>query len=111
MEDKKTTIYGIHVSNLFDDETGGLWHDIDLRVNDTCYADAYRRITELVSKVFPTGKNLGYTVYVGIWDDGAPTDNQYTSVARKEFRVRSLPSTLDELNTAEQNEDYISKGV
>ena len=33
----KTTIYGIHTDNLFDDKDGGLWHNTEIHTNGTSY--------------------------------------------------------------------------
>lgn len=101
----KTTIYGIHADNLFDEKDGGLWHNTEVHTNGTTYEEAYKRITELVPKVFPTGEGLRYNVYVGVWDDSLPNGGQYASLVRKEFRERPLPNTLEAFNEVEADED------
>lgn len=101
----KTTIYGIHADNLFDEKDGGLWHDTEIHSNGTTYEEAYKRITELVPKVFPTGKDVRYSVYVGVWDDSLPNGGQYVSLSRKEFKERPLPSTQEAYDAAEPEED------
>lgn len=101
----KTTIYGIHADNLFDEKDGGLWHNTEVHTNGTTYEEAYKRITELVPKVFPTGEGLRYNVYVGVWDDSLPNGGQYAFLVRKEFRERPLPNTLEAFNEVEADED------
>lgn len=101
----KTTIYGIHADNLFDDKDGGLWHNTEIRTNGTSYEEAYKRMVALVPKVFPTGEGLRYNVYVGVWDDSLPNGGQYVSLTRKEFRERPLPDTQEAYDAAVADED------
>lgn len=105
MAETKTTIYGIYVDNLYDDTNGGLWHNTEVHTNGTTYEEAYKRITELVPKVFPTGEGLRYNVYVGVWDDSLPNGGQYVALTRKEFRERPLPDTQEAYDAANPNED------
>ena len=105
MAETKTTIYGIHADNLFDEKNGGLWHDTEIHTNGTSYEEAYKRIVELVPKVFPTGEGLRYNVYVGVWDDSLPNGGQYVALTRKEFKERPLPSTQEAFDAAESDED------
>lgn len=101
----KTTIYGIHTDNLFDDKDGGLWHNTEIHTNGTSYEEAYKRMVALVPKVFPTGEGLRYNVYVGVWDDSLPNGRQYVFLTRKEFRERPLPDTQEAYDAAVADED------
>lgn len=92
----KTIIYEINADNLLDNGHGGLLHYNEIRVNDTDYEGACRRIMEIVSRVFPTGMHVRYIVYVMSLDESLPLGSQYSVVDSMEFDKNPLPSTLEE---------------
>ena len=94
---QKTIIYEINADNLLDKEHGGLLHYNEIRVHDTDYEGAYRRIMEIVLRAFPTGIHVRYIVYVMSLDESLPLGSQYSVVDSMEFNKNPLPSTLEEL--------------
>lgn len=64
------------------------------------YETAYKRIVELVPRVFPTGAGLRYMVLIGIWDDSPSNGGEYVALTCKEFT-----DTLEAYDAAEPSEE------
>lgn len=97
MIDSKATVYSFEIDNLAD-PSGGLWHDINIRVTDTNYVKAYKRAMDLVPKVFPMGTLLRYTISIGDWDGSLPDNERYKPLSSKYFRNSLPPATLEAYN-------------